>query len=269
MSLLSESEEAHGESDVVIDGIFEEEYDSGSSSESEDERAASLAFSKSETDIKLGISNEQAIANLNAAGREVYEDPDRITVAGNLDLMDSKANDLLDSVVEKLQMPYAPAEFQRVVVNGLAKKKNIVLVSPTGSGKMNIPLLATHVLREVFNIPKGISIITQPLSSIMNEKINNGICKSAVLTMRGELSTTSEENSHLSCDLADLLNGEIDVLFGHPESFDSPLGRLILKELQKRDRIILGMLSNNSYIYDLSQEKKMITSECVVHFFYL
>ena len=44
--------------------------------------------------------------------------------------------------------------------------------------------------------------------------------------------------------LADLLDGKVDVLFGHPESFDSPLGRRILKELQRRSRIILGKFSS-------------------------
>ena len=214
------------------------EYDGEPNNETDEE-------TDSEDDVQLGITNEQAMANLAAAGREVCEEEDKITVAGNLHLMDQVANEMLDEIVERLDMPYTPADFQRVVINALALKKNVVLVSPTGSGKMNIPLLAIHVLRKKFNNPKGVCIITQPLTSIMNEKMKNDICKSAVLSMRGELSTSSDEdNSHLSCDLADLLDGKVDVLFGHPESFDSPLGRRILKELQRRSRIILGKFSS-------------------------
>ena len=59
--------------------------------------------------------------------------------------------------------------------------------------------------------------------------------------MSGELSTSSEdeENTGLSCDLHDLLNGEFPIILGHPESFDSKLGQHILRELQRLDRIIL------------------------------
>ena len=238
------------EPNVVINNVFDENYMCASSSESDEEsNDETYEEANVEAEVHLGISHQQAMANLEAAGREVCEETDKITVAGNLDLMDHEANNLLDEIVKNLDMPYTPADFQRVVINALALKKNVVLVSPTGSGKMNIPLLATHVLRKKFKIAKGICFITQPLTSIMNEKLNNGICKSAVLSMRGELSTSpdeNEENTHLSCDLVDLLDGKLEVLFGHPESFDSPLGRKILKELQRRNRIILGKFSSEA-----------------------
>ena len=84
-------------------------------------------------------------------------------------------------------------------------------------------------------------IVTQPLTSIMKEKKNNGICEAAVLSMTGDLSTSldEEDGSSLSCDLHDLLDGKYPVLFGHPESFDSKLGQRILRELQRRDRILM------------------------------
>ena len=49
-------------------------------------------------------------------------------------------------------------------------------------------------------------------------------------------------DADLSCDVADLLNGKYPVLLGHPESFDSPLGKHILRELQKREMLILVCL---------------------------
>ena len=118
---------------------------------------------------------------------------------------------------------------------------NVILVSPCGSGKMNVPLLATLVLREKLKNPRGVAIVTQPLSSIMNQKIQNDVCGAAVLSMAGELTTsgTYVEDASLSCDLDDLLSGSFPVIFGHPESFDSKLGQHILRELQKLDRLIL------------------------------
>ena len=105
---------------------------------------------------------------------------------------------------------------------------------------MNIPLLATLVLRQKLQNLAGVGIITQPLSSIMKEKKKNDICGAAVLSMAGELSTSSDEDgASLSCDLDDLLSGKYPILFGHPESFDSKLGQHILRELQRLDRILL------------------------------
>ena len=188
----------------------------------------------------LDISEKQAVANLNAAGSQVTEESDRISVKNNRELMDPMVDKCLDDVVSKLAMPYAPSEFQRVSVNALGQQKNVILVSPTGSGKMNVPLLAILVLRERMQNPKGVAIITQPLTSIMNEKKKNDVCPVAVLSMSGHLSATEEpDDAKLSCLIDDLLDGKYPVLIGHPESFDTPLGQRILRELQRREMILL------------------------------
>ena len=79
-------------------------------------------------DRQLGISVEQARANLEAAGSEVDEDPEKITVNGNLDLMSKDVDELLDEIVEDLEMKYKPVDFQRVAVNALGESKNVILV---------------------------------------------------------------------------------------------------------------------------------------------
>ena len=149
-------------------------------------------------------------------------------------------DEVLDRIVSELNLPYKPSEFQRVAVNTLGMQNNLVLVSPTGSGKMDVPLLAALVLRERLNISKGVAIVTQPLTSIMNEKIRNKICGVATLSMTGTLKTSKDDDdASLSCDLQDLLDGRFPVLMGHPESFDSDLGQHILRELQKLERLLL------------------------------
>ena len=232
--------------------IFEEDYKDGEESESEDEDELGFmedmeidSDGRGRTDgkneeMKLGISVSQAKANYETAGSEVNEEEDRITIADNIHLMNLEVDEILDKVVHKIQMPYKPAEFQRVAINALGGMENVVLISPTGSGKMNVPLLATLVLREKLGISKGVCIVTQPLSSIMNQKMKNDVCQAAVLSMAGELTTSTgcDEDASLSCNLIELLNGSFPVLFGHPESFDSKLGQHILRELQKLDRLI-------------------------------
>ena len=133
-------------------------------------------------ELRLGISEAHARSNYRKAGEEVPEEPERITVAGNADLVEFEVNDLFEKMVDKLDLPYEPSEFQRVAVNVVGSQKNLILVSPTGSGKMDVPFLSVLLLREKTKNPKGICIVTQPLTSIMNEKIQSNICPVAVLS---------------------------------------------------------------------------------------
>ena len=74
----------------------------------------------------------------------------------------------------------------------------------------------------------------------MNEKKLNDVCPVAVLSMTGELSGTNVgDEVELSCLLSDLLEGKYPAIIGHPESFDTQLGRRILKELQRRGMIVM------------------------------
>ena len=228
--------------------VFVENYMDGGDTDSDDGLMEDLDISAGKDDgndeFRLGITAVQAKANYDIAGTEVEEEKDGITIQDNADLMNYEVNNILNEVVQEIQMPYQPAEFQRVAINALGGMKNVVLVSPTGSGKMNVPLLSTLVLRKVLGIPRGVCIVTQPLSSIMHQKMINDVCPAAVLSMGGGLTVSTQAGEEddgvkLSCNLDDLLHGSYPVLFGHPESFDSKLGQHILRQLQKLDRLIL------------------------------
>ena len=103
----------------------------------------------------LGISQELADKNYYSAGTEVQEEGDKITVENHRDLIHPEVDALLYDLVDELKMKYLPSDFQRVSINALGQQMNVVLVSPTGSGKMNVPLLGTLVIRKKLNNPKG------------------------------------------------------------------------------------------------------------------
>ena len=196
----------------------------------------------SDTDnISLSISEHHARANYEAAGTLVEEEADLISLADNESLIDPDVDKILTNILDDLQLPYQISDFQRISVNVLGSMRHLVLVSPTGSGKMDVPLLSGLVLRRKLGISKGVVIVTQPLSSIMNQKLQNKICDAAVLTMAGQVktSTNTDEEAELSCELEDLFGGKFPVLIGHPESFDSSMGRCILKELLRLGMLIL------------------------------
>ena len=191
-------------------------------------------------DLKLGITRSQADKNYFAAGIEVAEEEDAIKLADHCDLVDQEVDKNLERIVHELELPYKLRDFQRLAIHTICSFKNLILVSPTGSGKMDVPLLSALVLRERLGIKKGVAIITQPLTAIMNQKVNNKICQVAVLSMTGQLKTSdTEDDADLSCSVSEILDGKYPVLLGHPESFDSPTGQHILRELQRHDRLLM------------------------------
>ena len=103
---------------------------------------------------------------------------------------------------------------------------------------MNVLYFGILGLREVSDNMKGVAIVTQPLSSIMNEKMKNSLVKTAVLTMAGKLKN-SEEDVELSCLEDDIFNGLYPVVIGHPESWGSKRGQHLLMEMKKRNMILL------------------------------
>jgi superfamily II DNA helicase RecQ len=111
---------------------------------------------------------------------------------------------------------------------------------------MTVPLLGALLARRTQCRPKGVTLITQPLTGLMLEQLNNPICPVAVLSMAGEITIGASsstggdmaEQARLSCTMDDLLEGRFPVIIGHPESFATPLGQLILRELQRRDQIL-------------------------------
>ena len=161
------------DSELSEDGLHTEE-------DNEDELLAALDGCREEG-TRLGISNALARENYAAAGEEIEEERDGITLEDNLHYITEEVDSILDNIVRDLSLPYKLADFQRIAVNVLGSKKNLILVSPTGSGKMNVPLLSVLVLREKMKNKKGLAIVTQPLTSIMNEKMVNKICDVAVL----------------------------------------------------------------------------------------
>ena len=66
---------------------------------------------------------------------------------------------------------------------------------------MNIVLIGILCLRKMMKDDKGIAVVTQPLTSIMENKLKSEIANVAVLSMRGNLKSKRDEEKEveLSC----------------------------------------------------------------------
>ena len=84
----------------------------------------------------LDILQETADALYLEAGEEVDEPQDQITMFGHEYLLQDKMHLLIMEVLSDTQIPFSLAPFQMRSLHVLGNRKNLILISPTGSGKM-------------------------------------------------------------------------------------------------------------------------------------
>ena len=226
-----------------LPSLYEPAFNDLTDSEESEEEEVEEEEEEVESSVDLSISAARAAANYREAGTRMEEEPEKLKVVDFAEHIDPEVEKVLADIDDKLDLPYSTADFQRVVLNCVGKRKSVVLVVECGSGKMDVALKGSLVMREMEKEAKGVTIVVQPLTSLMNEKMMNPIAKVAVLSMAQELTCVEEdeggEKAVLSCTMADLLGGSFPVLIGHPESFDTPLGQAILSALQKANLLLL------------------------------
>ena len=103
---------------------------------------------------------------------------------------------------------------------------------------MNVISIGILCLRHVFGNMNGVAVVTQPLSSIMTEKMKDG--RTAVLTMTRKLKNEEcKDDAELDQLEEDVLSGAYPVIIGHPESWGSHRGQRLLMEMRKCQMILL------------------------------
>ena len=92
--------------------------------------------------------------------------------------------------------------------------------------------------------PTGVSVGTQPLSVIMEEKMRDKTFPTAVVTMCGQIKQSLDDKGEavISSSVEALLQGDCPILIGHPESWSNPVGQDLLRKLQQNGRIILSFV---------------------------
>ena len=81
------------------------------------------------------ITEAEARENYEKSGKLVTADDDQIRIEDYQHLMDSSVTSFIDKVVDELSLPYNLSDFQTLSLNILLQKKDLILLSPTGTGK--------------------------------------------------------------------------------------------------------------------------------------
>ena len=84
----------------------------------------------------LTITKETADHNYALAGTLVKEQPDELSLEKYQHLLSDKVHNMIMEVIEETKLSFELADFQKLSLHVLGSKRNLILVSPTGSGKM-------------------------------------------------------------------------------------------------------------------------------------
>ena len=121
------------------------------------------------------------------AGKVVDADDDQISLTKYGHLLNDNVASILAEVLEENPLPFQLADFQKLAVYTIGSLQNVILISPTGSGKMLVVYLSILVLQKKLGISSGVAIGCQPLTSIMNDKLKTSLVSSGIISMRGDL----------------------------------------------------------------------------------
>ena len=110
---------------------------------------------------------------------------------------------------------------------------------------MVVVYLAILVLEKA-NAQSGVGVGTQPLNSIMQEKLRKPYLTTGVISMKGDVQSSTdcgeqEDDVVLTDPLEDFKSGRIKCLLGHAESWNSGTAQEILDSLQEKDKILLTL----------------------------
>ena len=98
-------------------------------------------------------------------------------------------------------------------------------------------------MKKVLGISRGVGVGTQPLSSLMEEKLKDPVISTGLITMKGDLKYSDEaDEAVLSEPIEHFKNGDISLILGHPESWLTNTARSITEALRKEELIVFSFI---------------------------
>ena len=82
------------------------------------------------------VSKETAIDNYNKAGELIPEDAEQITLEKYQHVLSDSVHLIIQEVLQEHHVPFKLQQFQMLTLHALGSLNNVVLLSPTGTGKM-------------------------------------------------------------------------------------------------------------------------------------
>jgi len=193
----------------------------------------------------LHISKHTADINYEMAGELVPEEKSTIIRENYPQVFSAQSRLALQSVLDEIQLGFELSAFQEIAVNGLLNGLDLLLIVPTGSGKMLVVYLYALALRKIPGLQNSVVVVGLPLTSIMTDQLRNVICPVAILSMEGKFTSSGSYeavgDTQLSTPMDNILAGYIPIIYCHPESMVSKIGQTLFKQL-KRLNMLRGLI---------------------------
>ena len=176
------------------DYLFEEiSSDKDDSDEDDEDDCDEINSHELDIQIESANNNEGMISEkrsdmlYDVAGTEEAEVNNTMTVIPSPHMLTTSEEEMILKAKDDLSIPFDLDSFQVQAVVALMNNRNVILTAPCGTGKLLVFHLGVHLMRQIFNLPKGVGICLEPLNNILVEKTNNNPpIKTAYLTMSGE-----------------------------------------------------------------------------------
>ena len=146
------------------------------------------------------VSKETAIENYNKAGELIPEDAEQITLEKYQHVLSDSVHLIIQEVLQEHHVPFKLQQFQMLTLHALGSLNNVVLLSPTGTGKMICVYLGIFVLQKVFKIKNGVGLGTMPISALMEEKLKSSLIQTGLISMSGDLKSSFQESDAFLSD---------------------------------------------------------------------
>ena len=143
----------------------------------------------------------------------------------------------IEDVCQELTLKYCLQDFQIETIVQLVQGNNVVLVSPTGSGKSVVIAITVRVM-EILKEESVVAFGSEPIQNIIKEKMVEPILPSGSIGMAGRTEVSEEGGEvDMSHCMEELKSGRIKIIYGYQESWSHKIGQEIIENAADDDKI--------------------------------
>ena len=210
--------------------------------------------------IELNPGPNFDMTQVQAASRKIWNNAGQLmdvpleqcyTYEGMEDFLPHVSNLLKTILKNELRVPFQLKKYQEMTLQAMSRHKDVIVISPPGSGKTLSTYAGASLLRKLDSKPAGVVLHLVPYNSIIKDKVTNPWLPTGYIMMGGGTGTEEMVTKNRAAEdgddedvvtsdftVQDLQDGKLSVVVCHPESLLSKKGDEVLKYLLRNDLLL-------------------------------